>query len=1242
MDSGLSKLPRFGYSPRALQGSASSAAALLDSAKSSQSSVGDLGGTPFSPSREDAASQRIGRMVEAMQTPRSGGLPAGQGGAGMSSPRSFGIHGTSSNGGVESFGTGAAAAAAAASEDPFSRRRLAPFLTLHFAAFGASIAGMVNFAMDRHWEFFSLLLLPFLFSGLFCTCAAWHCRLPTTCPRILPLKRLRLPWALLLTLPLGFGQGIIVLCAIEDWRSQGKDGTVSIVSQRPAEERGRQKAVIVHKYHGKAVNGLFEGLLSSALFLYVYTSMLFPANMPITMRTWRCEPTFLAIVGSIQFCSAGLGLLELDYCTSKAIAQRMRHRSLRYEAIHWLFRVTEVTSRVSLFVAFMVFTRENITWWWCPLGVDFLVTIALVNVYGGTERTSLVRLLCSIPCSFANVFFFIDSPYKRGAAMRLSRWLTLKHAVALVVLPPLAYAVVDNFHQKAHCFWNDHIQMNVMAISATLLYWVLLWWVSSRSMHSTNMVDIYTACESGSVAAVRSAMKELTYSVAVGLNVNCLDINGHTPLMCAAVRGHADVCRLLLQEGARVDIRLGPDDRWALHFVTAVRRRWTALHMAAHRGHAEVVHVLLDGVTHTPHLLPTASYGSEGTATGPGSLEFADENGDTPLHVAACRGHADACRHLVQACPGWLESLNHNSQRPIDMVPLGIRGEQVREVLIAGRGSPNLSYASSADAILPDCEEGEAAGNMGRSSPLLAPRASSFFGGDLQSQAWPLIHLAIRRSVIGDSELIAPGLCSYIASNCGGALANLFLREARQRRHDAMLTIIDEAAESDETGTPGTSLCRRTLTPRSMTEAERGPAMEDLEPVDAQGKPFAWWNAAAQAPLLMSPFASPTLGPVPPAGSGAQMMQVAGGPMLPSSGAGSAVPSSCSAPSQGTAPSGAASHTAPLAPPHAVSGRMFVNVPEESILGEGSYGLVWRAKDRYTTNWYAVKNIKSQRGQLSVAARECQVADHIRLKPHPCLVRLFHVHHFADIGLYVLVMEFCSGGDVLGRIKARRRQAREQKRHYTPPQEAIRWIGQVFLGLEHLHLRMSTLLRDLKPENIVLSTEGHAKLTDFGFGRFGVESSGCWSFGIPTGSPGYVSPEVLRRENYGPSADLYSLGVLVWVLLTGGLIHKSEPVPPLGQMRHPTDFQAHFQDWLLLAQCVARPERNHARPLPEDASDFVAKLTHRAPDARMSHVEIRRHRLLQSLQLPAFDARPQCVEAWMEKMAGAAAVKNDS
>jgi len=281
---------------------------------------------------------------------------------------------------------------------------------------------------------------------------------------------------------------------------------------------------------------------------------------------------------------------------------------------------------------------------------------------------------------------------------------------------------------------------------------------------------------------------------------------------------------------------------------------------------------------------------------------------------------------------------------------------------------------------------------------------------------------------------------------------------------------------------------------------------------------------------------------------------------------------------------------------------------------------------------YAVKNIQA-RVHNPIATRDFEVSERIRQIPHPCIVQLYHAHNFTDAGVYVLVMEFCPGGDLLKRVERARREG-QATQEYERPMLALSWIGQIFLGLEHMHLRMETLMRDLKPENVVLSSNGHhAKLTDFGFGRFGVESNGRWSFGIPTGSPGYVAPEVLMQEEYDSRADLFSLGVLTWIVLTGGLTTIKEPVPPLGKRRHPVDYEAHFEDHEKLAQCIAMPESNGARSLKrKEEKEFILRLISRCPQDRMRHPQIRNHALLQHLQIPAYDAPKQAVEEWLQRL----------
>mmetsp|Transcript_2576 Transcript_2576/g.4939 ORF Transcript_2576/g.4939 Transcript_2576/m.4939 type:complete len:641 (+) Transcript_2576:1-1923(+) len=632
--------------------------------------------------------------------------------------------------------------------------------------------------------------------------------------------------------------------------------------------------------------------------------------------------------------------------------------------------------------------------------------------------------------------------------------------------------------------------------------------------------------------------------------------------MFAALKGHDTVCHLLLQEGARVDLPMFSNSRGQIGsgyracFFISVRRRWTAMHLAAWKGHAEVVRVLLEGGSPEMHgrLAPETDEGS-----------FFDTVGDTPLHVAAWSGHAQATRLLAVGHQEWISTQNGHGQTPVDLA----RTEDVKQAIL----SPTSGGEDGGRAVLL------------LQRPAVAEREEP-------QQGWPQMQLPILR-ISKYGQLAAPGLCSYVASSCGGVLGRVFLASTAAPERAALLPRLPSISEADETESVST-LAQQTP---SLQSVPAGPLVEDLEPISSNGEPVGLLplgprrDDSEPGHRLGCCFCVLTL-------SSARTSMVGNSRYVDDS-------------------------------------RRFQHVPDESVLGEGAYGVVWRARDRRTGTWYAIKNIKiHRRGTSAIATRECEVADHIRLQPHPCLVHLYHVHHFQDIGLYSLVMEFCPGGDLLDRIRAAKQEAMRQRRNYRPPREAHQWIGQVFLGLEHMHLRMETLLRDLKPENVVLDNTGRVKLTDFGFGRFGVESTGRWTFGIPTGSPGYVAPEILKRMEYNCSVDLYSFGVLVWMLLTGGLTTSQDPIPPMGRMQHRNDFEAHLEDWLLLAHCITNPDHNQALHLDEDAKDFVARMTDNRPESRLRHAQIRTHTFMRPLQLPPFEASCHEVEAWLNQVVG--------
>ncbi|XP_060796016.1 calcium/calmodulin-dependent protein kinase (CaM kinase) II gamma 1 isoform X2 [Neoarius graeffei] len=191
-------------------------------------------------------------------------------------------------------------------------------------------------------------------------------------------------------------------------------------------------------------------------------------------------------------------------------------------------------------------------------------------------------------------------------------------------------------------------------------------------------------------------------------------------------------------------------------------------------------------------------------------------------------------------------------------------------------------------------------------------------------------------------------------------------------------------------------------------------------------------------------------------------------------------------------------------------------------LGKGAFSVVRRCVKKSTGQEYAAKIINTKKltardhQKLEREARIC------RLLKHPNIVRLHD--SIAEESFHYLVFDLVTGGELFEDIVAR---------EYYSEADASQCINQILESVNHIH-QHDIVHRDLKPENLLLASKmkgAAVKLADFGLAIEVQGEQQAW-FGF-AGTPGYLSPEVLRKDPYGKPVDIWACGVILYILLVG-------------------------------------------------------------------------------------------------------------
>lgn len=224
------------------------------------------------------------------------------------------------------------------------------------------------------------------------------------------------------------------------------------------------------------------------------------------------------------------------------------------------------------------------------------------------------------------------------------------------------------------------------------------------------------------------------------------------------------------------------------------------------------------------------------------------------------------------------------------------------------------------------------------------------------------------------------------------------------------------------------------------------------------------------------------------------------------------------------------------------------------LLGQGTFAKVHHARNLKTGTSVAIKIIDKEKifkvGMMEQITREVSVMKMVR---HPNVVQLYEV--MASKTKIYFVMEYAKGGELFEKIAQGRMKSDVARKYFQQLISAVDFCHS--RGISH---------RDLKPENLLLDEDGNLKITDFGLSALSESKRQDGLLHTICGTPAYVSPEVINRQGYeGAKADIWSCGVILFVLLSGYLPFRDQNLMEMYRKIRDADFK--FPKWFSSDAC---------------------------------------------------------------------------
>ncbi|ETB62025.1 AGC protein kinase [Plasmodium yoelii 17X] len=197
------------------------------------------------------------------------------------------------------------------------------------------------------------------------------------------------------------------------------------------------------------------------------------------------------------------------------------------------------------------------------------------------------------------------------------------------------------------------------------------------------------------------------------------------------------------------------------------------------------------------------------------------------------------------------------------------------------------------------------------------------------------------------------------------------------------------------------------------------------------------------------------------------------------------------------------------------------------VIGKGSYGKVLLVKHTQSNKLYAMKILRKDNIVSQNQFEHTKVEKNIlKCVSHPFIVKMYY--SFQTSKKLYFILEYCPGGELFFHLSKLTKFTENIARFY---------ISEIIMALQYLH-KLNIIYRDLKPENVLLDKYGHIRLTDFGLSKECISDNN--SAKSLCGTPEYLSPEIIHQTGHGKSADWWSLGIMLYEMVTGHLPFNGE------------------------------------------------------------------------------------------------------